>query len=241
VPVWTSPESLVLHLRSYGEEALAARVGIYPERDERELRKAVPAGGRTQAGTIAELARTIAARKRLAGLFRSRHMTEQEAPRDVFRAATDKIARHFEASGWKYAPSGPHLSRQQARFTSRIELSTSTNNAAGALVVLQVYVGIRSRQLKKWRAQQRPPVRRDDGVAAGPLGNLSSEAKWLDWNLADRGQRASTIRDVVSHIEDLALPWFEAFAEGRPPTGNDYLGNLGEEIARAVSAYGLTP
>ena len=185
--------------------------GIYQAPSEDAVRAAVPAG-RTETRTVAGLSRAIAARKRLAGLLRP-GAQQPERPADVYAGAVEAIAEHFEADGWRYARSGPHLTQRHDPFSLRIDFASSANNSPGELVVLTVYVGVRSQELKRWRTDQQTPVRADDGVAAGPLGNLAPEPRWVDWNLADHDERGAAINDVIAEIERHALPWFDLFTD----------------------------
>jgi hypothetical protein len=263
--------------------------GVYPER----ARGAVPAGGRTDSDSIDAFVRTIADRKQL-----PRSAPGPEPPREVFAHAAAEIARHFEPSGWRFARSGPHLSRKAGPFTMLLSLSSSAYNAPGTLVVLGVAALVRSSALKRCRSQQPAVVGYGDAVAAGLLHNLTADRLAFDWNLADPAGRADTIADCIAHIEALALPWFGTFADtdrlvehlrsermpnmwagvaievlvwlerrdaateharlwltdprvaascerelrrldGLPPTGDEYQGDDGEQIARAINAYGL--
>ena len=81
------------------------------------------------------------------------------------------------------------------------------------LVVLNVYAGVRSAELKAWRSQQPARVGRGETVAASLLTNLSRDAGWLEWNVADPGKRAAAVADVIALVEGHALPWFDTFAD----------------------------
>jgi hypothetical protein len=173
------------------------------KRARRRIRGVYPGDGEQRAGI----------RERLAGLFPGAR-EEPAAPRAVFLAAAGEIAARFEPAGWRYAPSGPHLRRASGRFTTWLRFGTSTRNAPGALVVMNVSARVTSRELARWRSERPDRVRRGDGVAAGQIGNLGPRPTWLDWNLADARRRPAAITDVVARVEELALPWLDSFRDG---------------------------
>lgn len=48
-------------------------------------------------------------------------------------------------------------------------------------------------------------------MAARDLGQLTEEAGFIHWNLADPANRDAVIGDVVDHISRLGLPYFDNF------------------------------
>jgi hypothetical protein len=133
-------------------------------------------------------------------------------PREIYVAAAEEIARHFAPRGWRFARSGPHLSRGADGFRCKIAFQSSHYNTAGH-VALSVYTLVHASGLKRWRAAHESPLRRDDIVAAGGLWHLHPEAHHYQWNVADPAGRPTAIAEIVERIESLALPWFSLFFE----------------------------
>jgi hypothetical protein len=138
----------------------------------------------------------------------------EEKPRDVFLAACAEIARRFEPHGFRYAKSGPHLSRRSGEFTFELGFASSHYNVAGAHVGLTVYAGVLSNALRKWRLDQH--ASRDDAsnrVAGGMLQNLKPGMPVATWDVEDPRWRPGVLNDVQNAIEAAALPYFDLFED----------------------------
>lgn len=138
----------------------------------------------------------------------------EEKPRDVFLAACAEIARRFEPHGFRYAKSGPHLSRRSGEFTFEVAFASSHYNVAGGHVGLTVYAGVLSNALRKWRLEHHSS--RDDAsnrVAGGMLPNLKPDMPVATWDVADPRSRPSLLNDVQNAIEAATLPYFDLFED----------------------------
>ena len=136
-----------------------------------------------------------------------------QSPREIFLDGCAQIGAALASHGFKYAKSGPHAKRTHGDFTFGIYFQSSVHNSAGANVALWIYAIIRSKRLLAWRAAQPHPLRTDDWVAGGQIGNLRTPHHWLDINLADAASRPATISSAVAAITDFALPLFAAFED----------------------------
>lgn len=103
------------------------------------------------AETADELIRQIAQDKAIDRFARRRPGVD--APRAVFRSVVDEVADHFSGSGWRYARSGPHLSRREGDISARVEFVSNRLNVAGEIVGLWVYIHLGDRTLGKWRKE----------------------------------------------------------------------------------------
>lgn len=133
-----------------------------------------------------------------------------EAPRQVFANACESIASEFASSGFRYAKSGPHVTKKLGDFTFQVLFSSSFRNTAGAVVKLWISGTVYSKRLQRWRADY-PLLHGADYVAGGQLGNLTHETVFNDCNLADNTTRAAVIADATRLIVDVAIPYFDQF------------------------------
>lgn len=165
---------------------------------------------RREAATIDEMVQQIAQDK---GRARFRP-TEPgiERPREVFLAAVDSIAEPLVAQGFRYARSGPHLTRRTNHVTSKVLLGSSTLNVPGELVSLHVTLQAHDAELGKWRRTQAAPRRSDDLVATRHLGHLLTPGKWLEWNLASPYDRLATTKDISATLSDPGLKFLDSLA-----------------------------
>ncbi len=136
-----------------------------------------------------------------------------ESSREVFIASCGKIAASLRADGFSYAQSGPRLARKIGDFTTRVSFHTSPLNVSGELVELWIQANVYSRRLALWRAAQPRPLRTDDAVTGGQLGNLLPQASWMEWNLAHHATREEQITDAVTTIRQIAFPFFAQFED----------------------------
>jgi hypothetical protein len=184
------------------EPALGVDLGVTRVGDRKEFR------------SIVDLASDIAYRKRRAAQARVAGTPPGlESPRDIYLAACASIAAYLEESyGFKYSKSGPHAKQRSGDFTFEISFHSSHNNVAGEHVCLTVYGSVLSARIKRWRESQ-PLLAKWDSVAGGQIGNLQTDHCWLEWELADAGKRDEVIRDAISAIEELAIPYFAKFED----------------------------
>jgi hypothetical protein len=137
--------------------------------------------------------------------------TSNEQPRQVYIAACEAIASHFEDRGFRFAKSGPHMSRRSDPFKFVVSFGSSPYNTAGVSVTVEVYAHVHSATLRAWRKARDLPG--DDYLAAGNLGNLRHERAWLDWDVGRPETRDDVIAEVVAAIESIAVPYFERFED----------------------------
>ena len=229
MPIQTDRETLALDLRTYGEDELAARVASMSDEDLRRVfDRADDYLYQDESGLIARALAGAAvevlegrprplsrSRRRLKGVLpetlpRRATPADAEPPRDVFAAAAAQVAARFAPDGWRYARSGPHLSRADGPFTFQLHLTTSAYNehrgarrrGAGPLSRTQAMAPgtARRRGLRGCRRR---------GAAAQPRGRADPvRLEPREPRDARRGDRR-----VVEHIERLALPWFATFAD----------------------------
>ena len=81
-------------------------------------------------GDISTLITDIAARKRAFGRAIGHRDVSAEAPRDVFLSVCAAIAKNFEPIGYKYAKSGPHMSKRVGDFKAEVSFWSSNYNPA---------------------------------------------------------------------------------------------------------------
>ena len=129
----------------------------------------------------------------------------------MFLEATARIAGELENEGFKYAKSGPHVTRRNGDLTFKVWFQSSHNNIADQLVCLWIHATVLSGKIKKWRAQQVPPVSDYSYVAGGQIGNLLSNTSWMEWDLANPIRRDSVVADAVATIQRIAIPYFSFF------------------------------
>lgn len=135
-----------------------------------------------------------------------------ESPRDVYASACARIAEHFVEQGFRFAKSGPHLTKKAGDFSDKIRFDTSHYNCAGRLVQLRVVAIVTSKKLARWR-EAYPQIDATDVAAGGMLENLTEADVKCDWNLANPRTRDAMIDKIVSTIESIALPYFDRFED----------------------------
>lgn len=169
---------------------------------------------RKEIRSIAEFISDVAYRKQRAAQARFAGTPPgREVPREVYLAACASIGTHLADSfGFKYAKSGPHARRRSGEFTFEVSFQSSVHNVAGEHVSLWIHGHVSSAKIKKWRESQ-PRLSPHDHVAGGQIGNLQTNHRWLDWDLADAAKRDDVIRDAIQAIEELAFPYFAKFED----------------------------
>ena len=156
--------------------------------------------------TIGDLAQSILA-DRAHPRFQPRSL-DAEAPREVFIAAADAIGARYARDGWRYARSGPHLTKRFGRAAAKAHIGSSHNNLAGEVVLLHVAITITDKRHRDWRAAV--GLTDWEQVSARQLGNLADPHRWIEWNLADRARRPATIADIIDTIDELGMPYVQA-------------------------------
>ena len=133
------------------------------------------------------------------------------APRDVFAGACRQISEAFIADGYKYAKSGPHLTKNSDPFSYRISFQSSHNNIPGKHVVLWMHANVHSSRLKKWRGEQLKPYRKDGWVAGGMVHLLNRKSAMLEWELANEDNRRLVVDDAIRFIRSEVFSYFRRF------------------------------
>jgi hypothetical protein len=134
-----------------------------------------------------------------------------EPSAEVYADSCARIASAFENDGFRYAKSGPHMTRRRNGFAEKVVFQTSYHNIPGQHVSLSVAANVRSKKLKEWRNSQPVSLRKDDWVGGGMIHLLGTNQVYLTWELADPESREDTIADVVDTIRCFALPYFDHF------------------------------
>ena len=89
---------------------------------------------------LAAIIRDTALRKqRAAEMHRSGAPEELPEPGAVFRDVCAAIGQALAADGFRYAKSGPHLTRKAGDFTYRISFQSSAHNVRGEYVALWIH------------------------------------------------------------------------------------------------------
>src|SRR5438034_4241270 len=76
--------------------------------------------------------------QRAAEMRRSGAPAELPEPSAVFQDACAAIAQALQPDGFRYAKSGPHLTRKAGDFTHRISFQSSAHNVRGEYVALWI-------------------------------------------------------------------------------------------------------
>jgi hypothetical protein len=139
-------------------------------------------------------------------------ISRNAAPRAIFLSVCEEIAQAFAGNGFKFAISGPHLTKVTDNFKFRISFASSHDNRAGIYVALWMYASIRNLQLQQWRKRQSHPYRSDDWVAGGTV-HVLADKKYFEWNLAEDAKRAAVVADGIGFIRAYILPYFNTFSD----------------------------
>src|SRR5436309_103058 len=162
---------------------------------------------------LAAIIRDTALRKqRAAEMHRSGAPEELPEPGAVFRDVCAAIGQALAADGFRYAKSGPHLTRKAGDFTYRISFQSSAHNVRGEYVALWIHANVLSKGLKAWRRRFEPQSDWDF-VAGGQIGNLEPDAGWSEWDVAVPDSRPAAIQDAVKAIRATIMPFFARFAD----------------------------
>ena len=155
-----------------------------------------------------------AVRKQRAATARREHANSiKDSPKDVYLSACARIAEAFVPDGYRFAKSGPHLTRKAGPFAFTVSFQSSRHNIAGQHVALWIHANVKSPVLKKWRVTNQAVGRVDDFTAGGQIGNLIANHSWMEWELANRDEREMQIADAVETIRKIVIPYFELFEQ----------------------------
>src|SRR5215831_6898717 len=131
----------------------------------------------------------------------------------VYLQSCSQIAAAFAADGFKYAKSGPHLTKHSSRFLFRIAFQSSQDHMAGAHSVLLMHANVWSHTLRAWRVAQTRAHRQDGHVAGGMAHLLDRKLSRIEWKLADPANRNQSVRDAVRFIRSRMLVYFAQFED----------------------------
>jgi hypothetical protein len=163
---------------------------------------------------ISDVLTDIARRKSAAGRARqSGDVASSEVPAEVYANVCAQIAASFTEEGYRYAKSGPHLTKKTGDLTFRISFQSSHHNVPGRHICLRVAAVVRSKRLEEWRQAQPRALRCDDWVAGGLIHLLGLRAAFIEWELADADARPAVIADAREVIRRVALPYLAAFTD----------------------------
>jgi hypothetical protein len=143
----------------------------------------------------------------------SRAPNTSGASADVFRDSCREISEAFTGEGYKYAKSGPHLTKNSGPFRYFIFFQSSHNNIPGQHVALWMHANVRSPVLKKWRNGQLKPHRNDAWVAGGMVHNLKRDHAMIEWEIANKETRSAVVQDAIRFIRAEVLTYFQRFSD----------------------------
>ena len=159
-----------------------------------------------------EISRVIAERKTAAARSRAAGRRDDvESSRDVYLECCAAVSERFAEDGFRFAKSGPHMSRRSGRFRFLVSFSTTYHNIPGEYVQVGLYARAESRSLKKWRDEQQRAGRSDGWIAGGISNAFVDEAMPVHWNVADRDTRDETCDEIAAYIRANLVAWFALF------------------------------
>ncbi len=165
-----------------------------------------------------DLIQDIADRKKR--LSEKRFVTHEkiENPREVYLSVCKSIADYYEQYGFKYSPSGQHmtLKTKGSEFIYRISFSSSHYNIADENVAITVSANVLSHKFKKWQSENKMSLFNkmpSEYIGGGQIGNLQENAQWLKWNVANPLTRHTEIEAIIEHINKFAIPFFNLFTD----------------------------
>lgn len=136
-----------------------------------------------------------------------------EDTRTVYLDSCKAVAEDFLADGYRFAKSGPHLTKKSGPWKYEICFQSSHNNVAGVHVALWCFAVVWNSELKRWRVENNSPFSSDDRFAGGQIGNLIYPTAWFDWELASRADRNNVIKGIIETIRAIALPFFALLSD----------------------------
>ena len=159
----------------------------------------------------------IARQKHAAALARRHPDSSAERPREVALRCLALVAANLSAEGFSPRASGQRLVKRDGDFTYEISFQFDRNNYAGGRVAVWTHAMVGSLKLRRWRTHNRPPWIEPgypfSGFAGGQIGNLRAPRTWMEWDFADPASRAATVRDLISAIREIVLPFFGKFRD----------------------------
>jgi hypothetical protein len=107
--------------------------------------------------------------------------------------------------------------KRNGDFTYEISFQLDRDNYAGGRVAIWTHAMIGSLKLRGWRTHNRPPWIEPghpfSGFAGGQIGNLRTPRGWMEWDFADPASQDATVRDLMSAIRGIILPFFAKFTD----------------------------
>jgi hypothetical protein len=131
---------------------------------------------------------------------------------EVLRGAIDYLHKHLESQGFKAVPSQLSLSRKVGEITQIIHLRRGSSNLSGTSVEVSAEALMKSASLKRWTESEGTKYAREL-FWIRQLGELSGQRDYFKWQLVDSSAREQELADLLSKIQSLALPAFEAWAD----------------------------
>jgi hypothetical protein len=167
--------------------------------------------------SLTELITDIARRKHAAAIARRRPDPSAEKPADVAAHCLALVAAALIADGYVSRAGGRRLVKRSGDFTYEIWFQLDRDNYAGGRVAVWAHAVVGSLKLRRWRTHNRPPWIApgypNSGFAGGQIGNLRAPVAWMEWDFADPASREATVRDLISAIRQIVLPFFAKFSD----------------------------
>lgn len=133
---------------------------------------------------------------------------------EVLRGAIDYLYMHLQSQGFKAAPSQLSLSRKVGEITQVVRLRPTSSNLSGVSAEVSAEALMKSASLKRWTECE--GTKYGSGLFwIKQLGYLSGGEDYFKWQLVDSSAREQELSDLLSKIQSLALPAFEAWADKR--------------------------
>ncbi len=136
-----------------------------------------------------------------------------ERPRDVFLAACEQIAKALEPQGYVWTKSQKAATRKAGDLRLQVWFQPSHNSIAGKRVTIWIHALVLSPRMKQWRKTHLEEAYATGYVAGGQIGNLVPERSWMQWDVADPGQRQGVIADAIDAVRAIALPYLARFED----------------------------
>lgn len=127
------------------------------------------------------------------------------SPRDNYLDACSVIADAFSADGFKYAKSGPRMTRKIGKLSEVVAFQSSTRNSPSS-VALTVHVQLLSPAVLAFRKASQSPGGEHNYIGGDEIGNMSPRKWWSSFDLAG-SNRDATLKSIIADIRDVALPF----------------------------------
>lgn len=138
---------------------------------------------------------------------------EIESCREVYLQTCAGICESFSVDGFRYAKSGPRMSKKCGDFTFVVSFQACRYNSRGENVRLWIHANVYSPTVKRWRSNNQSLRGESDFVAGGQIGNLRKQFSWMEWEVAKPELRGERIQNAIGAIRNIALPYFAAFED----------------------------